>query len=243
MAAATITRRAAVGLLFAAAACGGGSGSDDGGAAEDDAETSAEAPVATRPKPTAPSGTAAPASTTTDLLDRLPKAGDIGPLQLGIPSVAAIRSIALEFGSDPKGPCGATLTPLTLEGAAGRTYDMVNARIVGIGLIRDAATDTFVAENMADLTAGCPSHTTTLSDGSELTLSAPEAVDISAIAPEGLAWMSTIEQPAPEQHKATVVLPVTDLTIIVTMTSAEPIDPALLETIATIWTESAAPAA
>ena len=240
---ATITRRAAVGLLFAAAACGGGSGSDDEGAADDDAETTADAPVATRPKPTAPSGTAAPASTTSDLLDRLPKAGDIGPLQLGIPAVAAIRSMALEFGSDPKGPCGATLTPLALEGAAGRTYDTVNGRIVGIGVVRDAATDAFVAENLADLTAGCPSHTTTLSDGSELTLSAPEAVDISAISPEGVAWTSTIEQPAPEQYKATVLLQPTDLTMIVTMTSPKPIDAATVETIATIWTESAAPAA
>ena len=157
--------------------------------------------------------------------------------------MAAIRSIALEFDADPTGPCGAALTPLTLDGAAGRTYDTVKGRIVGIGIPRDAATDTFVEENLADLTAGCPSHTTTLSDGSELTLSAPEAVDISAIAPDGLAWISTVEAPTPGQHRATVLLPAPDLTMIVTMTSPEPVDPALIEAIATVWTEAAAASA
>jgi hypothetical protein len=235
-----IARRAAVGLLLAATACGGGSGSGDDADGADEETESAEAPRETRPRPTAPAGTAPPLATSTDLLDRLPKAADIGPLQLGIPAVAAIRSIALEFPADPTGPCGTALTPVTLDGAAGRTYDTVSGRIVGIGIPRTPSTDTFVEENLADLTAGCASHSTTLSDGTELTLSAPEPVDISAISPEGLAWVSTIEAPTPEQYKATVVLQAADLTMIVTMVSPEPIEPTLVETIATVWTEAAA---
>jgi hypothetical protein len=240
---AKFARRATLGLMFALAACGG-SGSDDGdgdGDANAEESESSDAPRATIPRPTAPAGTAAPAATTTDLLDRLPKAADIGPLQLGIPAVAAIRSIALEFDADPSGPCGAALTPLTLDGAAGRTYDTVKGRIVGIGIPRSAATDTFVAENTADLTAGCPSHTTTLSTGDEQTLSAPEVIDISAIAPDGIAWTAAIEAPEPG-HKATVLLQATDLTVVVSMTSPEPIEPTLIEAIATVWTEAAAAA-
>jgi hypothetical protein len=237
----TIARRAAVGLLLAATACGGGSDSGDGAdGAEEEEEETTEAPRETRPRPTAPAGTAPPAATSTDLLDRLPKAGDIGPLQLGIPAVAAIRSIALEFPADPTGPCGTALTPVTLDGAAGRTYDTVSGRIVGIGIPRTPSTDTFLAENLADLTPGCPSHSTTLSDGTELTLSAPEPIDISAISSEGLAWVSTIEAPTPEQYRATVLLQATDLTTIVTLVSPEPIEPTLVEAIATVWTEAAA---
>jgi hypothetical protein len=55
-----------------------------------------------------------------------------------------------------------------------------------------------------------------------------------------LAWVSTIEAPTPEQYKATVVLQAADLTMIVTMVSPEPIEPTLVETIATVWTEAAA---
>lgn len=240
MARRSVTTGATLALLFAVAGCGGG-GSDGGGGGGGDAETeeaSETAPRPTRPRPTAPTGTAPPAATTTDLLDRLPKAGDIGPLQLGIPAVAAIRSIALEFPADPVGPCGAALTPLALDGAAGRTYDTVKGRIIGIGVPRSAATDTFVEENRADLTAGCASHTTSLSIGGDVTLGAPEEVDISAAAPDSLAWISPVEAPEPG-HKATVLVQADDLTMIVVMTSPEPIEPTLLETIATVWTEAA----
>ncbi len=136
-----------------------------------------------------------PAATTTDLLDLLPKAADIGPLELGIPAIAAIRSMASEVSPDPTGPCGASVPAPTLEGAAGRTYDTVKGRITAIVVPRDATLDEYVEANRADLTEGCPSHTTTLPDGTELTLSAPTIVDVSATVPDGFAWVSTVEAP------------------------------------------------
>jgi hypothetical protein len=230
---------AIVGLLFAATACGS-SGSDDG-EADDQAETTEVAPVVTRPRPTAPTGTAAPAATTTDLLNLIPKAGDIGPLQLGIPAVAAIRSMAAEVSTDPTGPCGAAVAAPTLEGAAGRTYDTVKGRIVAIVVPRGPDIDSYVEANRADLTEGCASHTTTAANGSEQTLSGPTSVDVSATAPDGIAWVSTIEQPGPGS-KTTLLLPNDELTVMVTMSSPEPIDPAFVQLLAEVYTSKLAAA-
>jgi hypothetical protein len=228
-------------LLLAGIAACGGSGDDDDGAAGD--EATADAPRATPPPPTAAAGTAPPVATTTDLLNLLPKAADIGPLQLGIPAVAAIRSMAAEVKQDPTGPCGAALEALTLEGAAGRTYETVNGRIVGIIVPRDAAVDAYVEANRADLTAGCPSHTTTAADGTEITLSTPEAVDVSATVPEGVAWISNVEQPADGGAHATVLLPVGDNALLVTMSSTQPLDAAFVQTMAEVWSAKATAAA
>jgi hypothetical protein len=234
---ARIARFTVLGLLFTAAACGGGSGSDGGADATDD-ESSVEAPIVTRPKPTAPAGTAAPAATTTDLLDLLPKAGDIGSLELGIPAVAAIRIMAVEVTPDPTGPCGAALTLPPLEGGAGRTYDSVQGRITGVILPPSPEVDAYVAANSADLTEGCPPHTTTLADGTEITLSTPEAVDISATNPDGVAWIATVEGPEPAT-RATVMLPTPEGTVIVWANSIEPIDAAFVQTVADVWQSKA----
>lgn len=228
---------AVIGLMAVIGACGGGddddaNAGDDGGGAE---ETADDTPVVTRPRPTTPAGTAPPAATTTELLELLPKAGDIGPLQLGIPSVAAIRSMTAEVSQDPTGPCGAPLEPLTLDGAAGRTYDTIKGRIIGIIVPRDAAVDAHVEAAAADLTEGCASHATTARDGSEITLSGPAPVDISATAPDGVAWIATVEQPADGGSQATVILPAGDNTVVVTMVSPEAIDPALVQAIAEVW--------
>ena len=223
---ATFARRAGVVagtvMTLVMSACGGGSGSDDDAAAAE--ESSSEAPRQTLPKPTAPAGTAPPAATSSDLLDLLPKAKDIGALQLGIPAVAAIRSMAAEFPAETAGPCGGTLTPLDLEGAAGRTYDTVKGRIYGIGLARTPETETFVSENLADLDAGCTGL---------------EIVDISAVSPDGAAWIT----PADAGSKAIVLLQTAELTIIVSFTSPEPIDAALVQSIATVWNDVATGAA
>jgi hypothetical protein len=224
-----------VGVVMAlAAGCGGGSDSDDA-SPDGETETTEQAPRTTRPRPTAPAGTAPPAATTTELLDLLPKAGDIGPLQLGIPAVAAIRSMAVEVSQDPTGPCGAALDPLTLEGAAGRTYDTVKGRIVGIAVPRDAAVDAYIEANRGDLTDGCASHTTTTADGGTQTLSAPAIVDVSATAPDGIAWISTIEDPAGAGERTTLILPTDGVALIVTLNSPEAIDPALVQTMAEVW--------
>ncbi len=228
-----LRQRAAIGVLFAAAACGG-SGSGDASPG-DQSEATADAPAVTRPRPTAPSGTAPPAATTTDLLDLLPKAADIGPLELGIPAIAAIRSMASEVSPDPTGPCGASVPAPTLEGAAGRTYDTVKGRITAIVVPRDASLDEYVEANRADLTEGCPSHTTTIADGTEQTLSTPTIVDVSATVPDGFAWVSTVEAPT-AGARATLMLPTPELTVIVTMRSEEPIDPAFVQQMAEVYT-------
>ncbi|HZB42851.1 MAG TPA: hypothetical protein VE487_17890 [Ilumatobacter sp.] len=217
-------------LALGSAACGGG---DDDDAAGDE-DTTAETVRVTPPPPTAPAGTAAPAATTTDLLNRLAKAGDIGDLQLGIPAVAAIRILSVEVPQDPTGPCGAAIEPLTLEGGAGRTYDTVKGRIIGVVVPRDPTVDAWIEANRADLTAGCPSHETTIG-ADTVTLSAPEPVDISATTPEGVAWVSTIEQPPDGGQRAVLILPTTDLVVVVTMTSPEPIEPAFVQTMADVW--------
>lgn len=226
-------------LALAAAGCGGGGGDDDDNAAADESST-VETVRPTPPPPTAPAGTAAPAATTTELLNRLAKAGDIGKLQLGIPAVAAIRILSVEVPQDATGPCGAPIEPLTLEGGAGRTYDTNAGRIIGVIVPRDPAVDAWVEANKADLTAGCASHETTLG-GDAVTLSAPEAVDISATTPDGVAWVSTIEQPPDGGHHAVVILPTDDVVVIVTMTSPDPIDPTFVQTIADIWHAKEAP--
>ena len=220
-----------IALVVAATACGGG-GDDDDAAGDDGSTTETVRP--TPPPPTAPSGTAPPAATSTELLNKLAKAGDIGDLQIGIPAVAAIRSMTGEVHQDATGPCGAAIEPLTLEGGAGRTYDTNKGRIVGIVVQRDAAVDAWIEANRADLTAGCPSHETTIG-ADTMTLSAPEAVDISATVPDGLAWISTVEQPPDGGQRAVLILPTADLMVMVTMTSPEPIDPAFVQTMAEIW--------
>lgn len=220
--------------LFTIAACGG-SDSDDDPAADVEDETEDDGPVITRPRPTAPAGTAPPVATTTELLNLLPKAGDIGALELGIPAVAAIRSMAVEVSQDPKGPCGATLELPSLEGAAGRTFDTVKGRIVAIVVPRDPTVDAYVEANRADLTVGCPSHTTTIADGSEVTLSAPTPIDVTATTPDGFGWISTVEQPAAGGSHTTLLLPSTDVTVMVTMTSPEVIEPAFAETLAEVY--------
>jgi hypothetical protein len=217
-------------LALGSAACGGG---DDDDAAGDE-ETTVETVRATPPPPTAPAGTAPPAATTTDLLNKLAKAADIGELQLGIPAVAAIRILSVEVPQDPTGPCGAPIEPLTLEGGAGRTYDTVKGRIIGVVVPRDPTVDAWIEANSADLTAGCPSHETTIG-ADTVTLSAPEPVDISATTPEGVAWVSTIEQPPDGGQRAVLILPTTDLVVVVTMTSPEPIEPAFVQTMAEVW--------
>ena len=171
----------------------------------------------------------------TVLLELLPKARDLDPLELGIPTVAAIRSMADEVSPDPTGPCGAAVALPPLEGAAGRTYETVNGRLVAIALPRDEAVDAYLAANAADLTDGCASHTTTIADGTELTLSTPQAVDVTATTPEGVAWVSTIEQPADGGHRTTLLLPSPDLAMVVTMTSPEPLDPAYVQQIASVF--------
>jgi hypothetical protein len=220
-----------IAVVLVGAACGGG-GDDDDGAADETSTVETVRP--TPPRPTTPAGTAAPAATTTELLNRLAKAGDIGTLQLGIPAVAAIRILSIEVPQDATGPCGAPIEPLTLEGGAGRTYDTNIGRIIGVIVPRDPAVDAWVEANRADLTAGCPSHDTTLG-GDAVTLSAPEPVDISATAPDGVAWVSTIEQPPDGGHHAVVILPTETDVVIVTMTSPEPIEPEFVQTIAEIW--------
>lgn len=236
------TLHAVLGVVLATAACGGSSSDDDdqAEAADSPAATAAPAgagdaqPTATLPPAAGPSALDAKA-----LLDRLPKAADIGPLELGIPTVAAIRDVAVEVGQDPKGPCGATLPLPTLDAATGRTYETVKGRIVAVALPRDEAVDAYVEANRSDLTAGCASHTTTAVDGTELTLSAPEPVDVAAAAPGAVAWISTIEQPNPGR-RATVILESSDVAVVVTMNSAEPLDAALVGQIATIWAEKLA---
>ena len=236
----SVMKRVAVvaALAIAAAACGGGGGDDDDGAAADDSST-VETVRPTPPPPTAVAGTAPPAATTTDLLNNLPKAGDIGKLQLGIPAVAAIRILSAEVPQSAAGPCGAPLEPLTLEGGAGRTYDIVKGHIVGVVVPRDAAVDAYLEANEADLTAGCPSHETTVG-GTTMTLSAPTPVDISATAPDGVAWISTIENPADGGQRAVLLMPTDTLLSIVILTSPESIDPALVQQMAEVWYTKAA---
>jgi hypothetical protein len=221
-----------IAIVFAAAACGGGGGDDDAGGGGDSSTEETVRP--TPPRPTTPAGTAAPAATTTELLNLLPKAGDIGALQVGIPAVAAIRSMAGEVQQDATGPCGATIDALTLEGAAGRTYDTNKGRIVGVAVPRDPTVDAYFAANSGDLTAGCPSHPTTIGAASE-TLSSPQPVDIGATVPDGVAWISTVEDPADGGQRAVLLLPTDDLALIVTFTSPEPIDPAFVQSMADIW--------
>jgi hypothetical protein len=223
-------------LAVAATACGGGDDDDDAGG--DDTST-VETVRPTPPPPTAPAGTAPPAATSTDLLNNLPKAGDIGDLQLGIPAVAAIRILSIEVPQAEGGPCGAAVEPLTLETGAGRTYDSVKGRIIGVVVPRDEAVDAYVAANKADLTEGCPSHDTTIG-GAPVTLSAPTPVDISATTPDGVAWISTIEQPADGGQRAVMLMPTDTLLSMVVMTSPEPIDPAMVQTMAEIWYGKAA---
>lgn len=218
-------------LTISASACGGGGGDD--AAAGGDSGTVAT----TRPKPpppTAVAGTAAPAPTSSELLNQLPKAADISKLQLGIPAVAAIRVLSVEVPQDTAGPCGAPIEPLTLEGAAGRSYDMVKGHIVGVVVPRDAAVDAYVDAVKADLTEGCPSHDTTIG-GDDVTLSAPSPVDISATAPDGVAWISNVENPAGGGQRAVVMMPTDTLLSVVLMSSPETIDPALVQQMADIW--------
>ena len=219
-------------LTMAATACGGGGGDDDDDAAAESSTVETVRP--TPPPPTAPAGTAAPAATSTDLLNQLPKAGDISKLKLGIPAVAAIRILSVEVEQDATGPCGAPIEPLTLEGGAGRTYDTVSGRIVGVVVPRDETVDAYLAANAADLTAGCPSHDTTIG-GDAVTLSAPTPVDISATTPDGVAWISTIEQPADGGQRAVIMMPTDTLLSMVLMTSPDPIDPAVVQQVADIW--------
>ncbi len=219
-------------LAITAAACGGGGGDDDDGAG--DGSSTVETVRPTPPPPTAPAGTAAPAATTTDLLNQLPKAGDIGKLQLGIPAVAAVRVLSVEVPQADAGPCGTAIEPLTLEGGAGRNYDTIAGRIVAVVVPRDATVDAHLDANKADLTAGCPSYDTTIS-GTATTLSAPTPVDISATTPDGVAWISTIENPAGGGQRAVIMMPTDTLLSIVFMTSPDPIDPALVQQMADVW--------
>ena len=219
-----------VALMAIATACGGGD--DDGGGGN--AATTVETVHATRPPPTAPSGTAPPAATTTDLLNLLPKAADISKLKLGIPAVAAIRVMAAEVPIEAAGPCGAGVEALVLDGGAGRTYDTNVGHIVGGVVSRTAATDAYLAAVKADLTAGCPSHETTIA-GNTVTLSAPEAVDISATTPDGVAWISTIEQPPNGGQRAVIMMPTDDLLVMVFLTSPDTIDPTFVQTMADVW--------
>jgi hypothetical protein len=225
-----------VALMAIATACGGG-GDDDGGGAGD-AATTVETVHRTPPPPTAPSGTAPPAATTTDLLNRIPKAGDISKLKLGIPAVAAIRVMSAEVPIEAAGPCGAGVDALVLDGGAGRTYDTNVGHIVGAVVSRSPATDAYVAAVKADLTAGCASHETTIA-GATVTLSAPTAVDISATTPDGVAWISTIEQPPDGGQRAVILMPVDDLLVMAFLTSPDTIDPTFVQTMAEVWYDKA----
>ena len=222
-----------VALIAIATACGGG-GDDNGGGGGDDSATTVETVHRTPPPPTAPSGTAPPAATTTDLLNRLPKAGDISKLKLGIPAVAAIRVMAAEVPIEAAGPCGAGVDPLTLDGGAGRTYDTNVGHIVGAVVSQSAVTDAYLAAVKADLTAGCPSHETTIGSNT-VTLSAPAAVDISATTPDGVAWISTVEQPPDGGQRAVILMPTDDLFVMVFLTSPDTIDPTFVQTMADVW--------
>jgi len=221
----------AAALTITAAACGGGGGDDNAGGGD---SSTVETVRPTPPPPTAPAGTAPPAATTTDLLDKLPKAGDIGKLKLGIPAVAAIRILSVEVPQDAAGPCGTAIEPLTLEGGAGRTYETVKGHIVGVVVPRDATTDAYLAANKADLTAGCPSHDATVG-GATMTLGTPTAVDISATTPDGVAWISPVEQPADGGQRAVIMMPTDTLLSMVIMSSPDTIDPAFVQQMADIW--------
>lgn len=227
-------------LTIAATACGGGGGGDDDAAGGDSSTVETVHP--TPPPPTAPAGTAPPAATTTDLLKQLPKAADISKLQVGIPAVAAIRILSVEVPQDAAGPCGAAIEPLTLDGGAGRTYDTIKGRIVGVVVPRDATVDAYLEANKADLTEGCPSHDTTVGGAAE-TLSAPTPVDISATTPDGVAWISTVEQPADGGQRAVILMPTDTLLSIVLLSSPDTIDPAMVQQMADIWYTKATAAA
>jgi hypothetical protein len=222
-----------VALVLVAGACGGSGGGGGDNAGGNDSST-VETVAPTPPPPTAPAGTAPPAATTTDLLNKLPKAADISKLQLGIPAVAAVRLLTVEVPQDSAGPCGTAIDPLTLQGGAGRTYDTNKGAIVGVVVPRDPTVDAYLQANKADLTAGCPSHATTIS-GKPFTLSAPQSVDITKTTPDGVAWVSTIEQPAGSGYRAVIMMPTDQLLIMVFMTSPDPIDPAFVQTMADIW--------
>jgi hypothetical protein len=221
--------------LLTLAACGGGGGSGSGNAASPDTGTSSgtAAPANTRPPATQAAGPKGVDPTA--LLARQPKAADIRPLKLGIPTVAAIGSMGTEVAIDPTGPCGAALTPPPLDAAAGRTYTTVKGEIIGVALPRDATVDAYIAGNSGDLTAGCPSHTTTDANGAELTLSAPETVDISATTADGVAWISTIEGADPPRSRITLLLPTDDAAALVTMVTPEAVDAAFVQQMADIW--------
>jgi len=219
-------------LTIAAAACGGGGDDNAGGGGGDSSTVETVRP--TPPPPTAPAGTAAPAATSTELLNKLPKAGDIGKLKLGIPAVAAIQQLSIEVPQDAAGPCGTAIEPLTLEGGAGRQYESVKGHIVGVVVPRDPAVDAYLAANKADLTAGCPSHDTTIGAAAE-TLGTPTAVDISATTPDGVAWIAPVEQPADGGQRAVIMMPTDTLLSIVIMSSPDTIDPALVQQMADIW--------
>jgi hypothetical protein len=221
-------------LTIAAAGCGGGGGGDAGAAGGGGDSSTADTVRPTPPPPTAPAGTAAPAATTTDLLNNLPKAADISKLKLGIPAVAAIQQLSAEVPQDSAGPCGAAIEPLTLDGGAGRTYDTVKGHIDGVVVPRDPTVDAYLAANKADLTAGCPSHDTTVG-GAAMTLGTPTAVDISATTPDGVAWIAPIEQPAGGGQRAVIMMPTDTLLSMAILTSPDTIDPAIVQQIADIW--------
>lgn len=220
-----------VALMAIATACGGG---DDDGGGGGNAATTVETVHPTPAPPTAASGTAPPAATTTDLLNKLPKAGDISKLKIGIPAVAAVRVMSAEVPIEAAGPCGAAVDALTLDGGAGRTYDTNVGHIVGAVVPRDAATDAYVAAVKADLTAGCPSHETTIGSNT-VTLSAPAAVDISATTPDGVAWISTVEQPPDGGQRAVILMPTDDLLVMAFLSSPDTIDPTFVQTMADVW--------
>jgi hypothetical protein len=223
---------AAIGFLFATVACGGGGG---GSTPEDGADTT-QRPRATSDPNAQPAGTAAPAKGVA-LLEFLPVAGDIKPLELGIPTVQAIRDPATALSASPAGPCGAAIAAPPLTEAAGRTYESPVGIVVALALPRGPEVDAFVEGLRADLTDGCAGHSATAPDGSPLTFSSPTTATVTEA--DAFAWTSTIEDPAPPKQRATVVVQSETVAVLVHMTG-DVVDPAVAQTISTIWSEKLA---
>ena len=66
-------------------------------------------------------------------------------------------------------------------------------------------------------------------------LPTPEAVDVSATTPDGLAWFSNVEQPADGGSVVRLILPSPELAVIVQMHSNEPVDAAFVQKMAEVY--------
>lgn len=130
---------------------------------------------------------------------------------------------------DPRGPCGAVVPQLPLEGAVGRAFSGPDVVVFELVVTAGAEQHDFLDAVQADQHVGCEGHESMTNLGETQTVSDTEFIDQRSVGDDGIGWTSRIDIGSRTAYGGAAAFVNGDRMAFIQVSAASPIDATMLE--------------